>query len=57
MDDGCEKRLVSKITRQVSTVLARPDASNDEKKNAYEQLLGIRWSKPLIKVLKTLSSA
>ena len=32
-----------------SIVLARPNASNEEKKNAYEQLLGIRWSKPLIK--------
>ena len=49
MDAGCEKRLVSQITKQVSAVLARPNASNDDKKKAYEQLLGIRWSKPLIK--------
>ena len=49
MDVGCEKRLVLQITKQVSNVLARPDASNEDKKRAYEQLLGIRWSKPLIK--------
>ena len=49
MDVGCEKRLVIQITKQVSNMLARPDASNDDKKRAYEQLLGIRWSKPLIK--------
>ena len=49
MDAECEKRLVRQITKQVSNVLARPDASSEDKKKAYEQLLGIRWSKPLIK--------
>ena len=49
MDAECDKRLVLQITKQVSNMLARPDASNDDKKRAYEQLLGIRWSKPLIK--------
>ena len=41
--------MVRQITKQVSNVLARPDASSEDKKKAYEQLLGIRWSKPLIK--------
>ena len=49
MDEGCEKRLVTQITRHVSAVLARQNASNDEKRAAYEQLLGTRCSKPLIK--------
>ena len=48
MDRGCERRPVTQITGHVSAVLARPNASNEEKKNAYEQLLGTRWSKPLI---------
>ena len=47
MDEGCERRLVSQITRNVSVALARRTASNEEKKEAYEKLLGIRWSKPL----------
>ena len=51
MDAGCEKRLVAQITKQVSAALARPDASNDDEKKACEQLLGIRWSKPLIKAV------
>ena len=49
MDEGCEKRLVSLRTRNASAVMARRTASNMEKKEAYEQLLGIRWSKPLMK--------
>ena len=49
MDEGCEKRLVTQITRHVPAVLARPNASNEEKRDAYEQLLGSRWSEPLIK--------
>ena len=50
-DEDCEKRLVSKITRNASAVLASPTASSEEKKEAREQLLGARWSKPLMKMV------
>ena len=38
MDEGCERRLVLQIAKHASAVLARPNASNEEKKNAYELL-------------------
>ena len=49
MDEACARQLATKLMKEASAVLANPDASNEQKKLAFGYLLGIRWTKDMIR--------
>ena len=53
MGDGREKQLAIKGARTASAALAKPSPADGGKAEANSGLLGIRWSKPLMRAVST----
>ena len=53
MDEACARQLAARLMKETSTVLANPDASDEQKKLAFSYMLGIRWTKDMIRSVST----
>ena len=51
MDENCAKKLAIKVVKEASTMLANPGASQEQKELAFSLVLGIRWTKDLMKTV------
>ena len=53
MDEGCGKQLVSNVVKNASATMAIPSSSAEEKRVAYGEHLGVRWTRVLMKEVPT----
>ena len=51
MDENCAKKLAIKVVKEASAMLANPGASQEQKELAFSLVLGIRWTKDLMKTV------
>ena len=51
MDEDCAKKLAIKVVKEASAMLANPGASQEQKELAFSLVLGIRWTKDLMKTV------
>ena len=51
MDQDCAKKLAIKVVKEASAMLANPGASQEQKELAFSLVLGIRWTKDLMKTV------
>ena len=49
MEDSCGKLLALKVMNNTPAFVASPSAYADEKVGAFGSILGVRWTKELIK--------
>ena len=51
MDENCAEKLAIQVVKEASTMLANPGASQEQKELAFSLVLGIRWTKDLMKTV------